>query len=117
MLSKTHLALTFIREIVFALPGVIEKILFDTPAFYVNKNIFARLKEDEENLVIHTVEREKWMFKALETFFITDHYLKYKYMLINLDRVDPSDLKYLLLTAYKNRATKKQVSLLTDFID
>ena len=43
MLSKTHLALTFIREIVFALPGVIEKILFDTPAFYVNKNIFARL--------------------------------------------------------------------------
>lgn len=117
MLNKTHLALTFIREVVLKLPGVTEKRIFDTPAFYVNKNIFTRLKEDEENLVIHTVEREKWMDKDPETFFITDHYLKYKYMLIDLDRVDPSDLKFLLLTAYKNRANKKQISFLKEQID
>lgn len=87
------------------------------PAFYVNKNIFARLKEDEENLVIHTVERENGINKDPVIFFITDHYLKYKYILINLDWVDPSDLKYLLITAYKNRATKKQVSFLNEQID
>jgi len=110
MKEKTLLALTFIRNIVCAMPGVNEQYLFDTPAFYVNKKIFARLKEDEENLVIHTVEREIWMGKDSQTFFITDHYLKYKYMLVNLDRVDPVDLKSLLITAYKNRATKKQIS-------
>jgi len=110
MQDKTLLALTFIRQIVLPLPGVNEQYLFDSPAFYVNKKIFARLKEDEENLVIHTVEREIWMKKDNQTFFITDHYLKYKYMLINLDRVEPSDLKSLLITAYKNRATKKQIS-------
>jgi len=110
MQDKTLLALTFIRQIVLPLPGVNEQYLFDTPAFYVNKKIFARLKEEEENLVIHTVEREIWMEKDSQTFFITDHYLNYKYMLVNLDCVDPEDLKLLLISAYKNRATKKQIS-------
>ena len=107
MKNETHLALIYIRDIVLKLPGVTEKICFGTPAFYVNKHIFARLKEDDENLVIHTLEREKWMQKDPQTFFITDHYLKYKYMLINLDRVNPENLKELLITAWRNRASKK----------
>ncbi len=107
MKLETRLALTFIREVVASLPESVEQICFDTPAFYVNKNIFARLKEDEENLVIHTIEREKWMEKDGLTFFITDHYLNYKYMLVNLNRVDPSDLRQLLIDAWSNRAPKK----------
>lgn len=109
METKTLLALTFIRGVVLKLPGVTEKILFDTPAFYVNKNIFVRLKEDFENLVVHTLEREKWMEKDPKTFFITAHYQNYKYMLVNLDRVEPEDLKELLITAWKNRAPKKML--------
>ncbi len=107
MQDKTLLALTFIRETVFGLQGTEERITFDTPAFYVNNKLFARLKEDGENLAIHTVEREKWMAKDPLTFFITDHYINYKYMLINLDRVDPSDLKSLLISAWQNRAPKR----------
>ena len=41
MENKTHLALTFIRTVVCELPRATEKLLFDTPAFYVNKKIFA----------------------------------------------------------------------------
>lgn len=113
MQDKTILALTFIRQAVLSLPDVYEQICFDTPAFYVNKHIFARLKEDEENLVIHTVEREKWVNKDPKTFFITDHYLNYKYMLVNLERVEPADLKELLLTAWKTRANKTTLKKLT----
>ena len=110
MQNKTILALTYIRQIVFSLPGTAEKIVFGTQAFYINKHIFARLHEDEENLVIHTLEREKWIEKDHETFFITEHYQNYKYMLINLDRVDPEDLSELLLQAWINRAPKKLVT-------
>lgn len=106
MKDKTILALTFIRNIVAELPGTEEKICFDTPAFYTNKNIFARLKEDEEDLVIYTEERDKWMKLYPDIFTITPHYIKYKYMLINLDRVDPQDLKILLITAWKQRTSK-----------
>lgn len=114
MQDKTILALTFVRSVVLSLPGVTEQLCFETPAFYVNKHIFARLKEDEENIAIHTIEREQWMLKDPQTFFITDHYLNYKYMLVNLDRVEPNDLKELLITAWKNRAPKKY---LKEFLD
>ncbi len=107
MKDKTRLALTFIRNFVFTLPEVIERLSFETPAFYVQKNMFARLKEGEEELVIHTIEREKWMFADPLTFYITPHFLNYKYMMINLDRVEPEILKELLLTAWTNRASKK----------
>ncbi|TKC10075.1 hypothetical protein FA048_07660 [Pedobacter polaris] len=114
MTNKTLLALTFIRKVVFEFPGVTEQICFETPAFYVEKYIFARLKEDGENLVIHTLERDKWLEKDPNTFFITPHYLKYKYMLVNLDRVVPEVLSGLLFTAWKNRAPKKLLKQLKD---
>lgn len=106
MKEKTILALTFIRSVVANLPEVEERLLFDTPAFYTGKNIFARLKEDEENLVIYTEEREKWMKQNPQVFTITPHFLKYKYMLVNLDGVEPKHLKELLITAWKLRTTK-----------
>lgn len=105
--NNTRLALTFIRNTVMAFPGVTEQLCFETPAFYVNKHIFARLKEDGINLVIHTVEREKWIEKDPQAFFVTAHYVRYKYMLVDLERVDPNHLKALLLSAWKNRAPKR----------
>jgi len=118
--------LEFVRKIVMPLPGVTEKMCYNTPAFYVNKKIFCRLKEDCETLVIQTDEREKWMdtdpltFFVTDhylntdymdtdplTFFVTDHYLNTDYMLIALQTLSPDDLKSLLLTAWCNRAPKK----------
>lgn len=112
MQNKTLLALTFIRDFVFTLPEVSERLSFETPAFYVQKNMFARLKEGEEELVVHTLERDKWMKIDSLTFYITPHFLNYKYMMINLDRVEPEILKELLLTAWTNRASKKLLKLI-----
>lgn len=89
------------------LPGVTEKLCYGTPAFYVNKKIFSRLKEDGETLVVQSNERGKWMEADPATFFITDHYLNYDYMLVALKTVSPDDLKQLLVTAWNNRAGKK----------
>lgn len=112
MQEKTVLALTFIRNFVFTLPEVSERLSFDTPAFYVQKNMFARLKEGEEELVIHTLERDKWLHLDPLTFYITPHFLNYKYMMVNLDRVEPEILKELLFTAWSNRASKKLLKLI-----
>jgi hypothetical protein len=106
--------LNFLRQTVEQLPGVTEKLCFETPAFYVNDKLFARLKEDGETLAINTEEREKWMEADPETFFITDHYLKSKYMLINLSSVKQTTLKVLLTRAWKNRAPKKLLKTFED---
>lgn len=102
-------ALEFIRQSLAHLPGVTEKLCFATPAFYVNKKIFSRLREDGDTLVIQTTERDKWTSTDPETFFITDHYRDYDYMLLSLKRVEPADLKKLLEAAWYGRATKKLI--------
>ena len=96
-----------IRKHLLPLPGIHEKLCFGTPAFYVTDKLIARLKEDGNTLVIHTTEREKWMYAKPATFFITDHYKNYSYMLINLKIVTPSDLRKLLTEAWRNRAPKR----------
>ncbi|RYY35528.1 MAG: hypothetical protein EOP46_09690 [Sphingobacteriaceae bacterium] len=107
MENNALLSLQFVRNVVSALPGTSEKICFDTPAFYVNNKIIARLKEDDENFVLYTEERDKWMQADPVTFHITDHYVNYKFMLVRLDTVNPDDMKQLLITAWKNRAPKR----------
>ena len=99
--------LDFIRSAILDLPGVTEKLCFETPGFYVGGKLFARLKEDGETLAIHTTEREKWIRANPETFFVTDHYQNYKYMLISLGAIDKPTLSQLLAAAWRERATKK----------
>ena len=99
--------LDFIRQIANALPGVTEKLCFDTPAFYAGGKLFARLKEDGETLAIHTEERDRWIAIDPQAYYVTDHYQNYKYMLINLAFVDKPTLAQLLTAAWKERASKK----------
>lgn len=105
----TVVYLEFIRNAVRHLPGVVERPSYSTPGFFAGKKLFARMKEDGETLVIQTYEREKWMEANPDTFFITDHYLNYDYMLISLKRVSPDDLTKLLLIAWCNMATNKLI--------
>jgi hypothetical protein len=109
MNPNTFIYLEFLRETLMQLPGVTEKLCYGTPGFYVNKKMFARMKEDGETLVVQSIIREKWMLKDPQTFFITDHYLNYDYMLVNLQRVAPDELISVLLTAWRNRAPQKLV--------
>jgi hypothetical protein len=60
-------------------------------------------------LVVRTEEREKWMAKDPEIFFITDHYKDYPAVLVNLPKVNPNDLEQLLIEAWKGRASKSLV--------
>jgi hypothetical protein len=109
MNTSTFIHLQFLRDMLSSLPGFNEKLCFGTPGFYVGKKLFARIKEDGETLVVQSFERDGWMEKDPETFFITDHYLDYDYMLINLQRISPGDLQRLLLAAWHNRATEKLI--------
>jgi hypothetical protein len=107
---ELNIHLEFLRQTLMPLPGISEKPCYGTPGFYVGKKMFARMKEDGETLVVQSFERELWMDKDPDTFFITDHYLNYDYVLVNLLRVSTGDLVSLLFTAYRNRATGKIIT-------
>ena len=76
-----------VREIILRLPGVEEYTCFGTPAFRVNKKLIARLREDGETLVVRNEERDLWIKKDPVIYFITDHYLNYPSLLVNLSKV------------------------------
>ncbi|MEO3402996.1 MmcQ/YjbR family DNA-binding protein [Mucilaginibacter sp. CAU 1740] len=109
MATDMHIFMRFMHNTLMHLPGVTQKPHFEDEAFYVNGKIFANVKEKEEVLAVHTLEREKWMTKDPDTYFITPHYQKYKYMAVRLETASPEDVKELLITAYLARATKKLI--------
>jgi len=96
-----------VRKAALALPGAIEGTCYGTPGFYAGKKLFARLREEGDVLVVYTFEREIWMTKDENIFFITDHYQNHPYMLVALDKVSTADLVALLTAAWRSRATKK----------
>ncbi|MEO6231949.1 MAG: MmcQ/YjbR family DNA-binding protein [Ferruginibacter sp.] len=95
-----------VSSMVDGLPGVYEKLCYDTPAFYVGKKLFVRLKEDGTTIVVYNNERDNWIAKDADVFFITDHYINYPLMLVNLQNVSATDLKELLINSWQLRAAK-----------
>lgn len=93
-----------VSNIVTRFSGTEASTSYGTPAYKVNKKVFVRLKEDGQTIVVYTEEREKWMKKNPEIFFITDHYKNYPLMLISLLTVKEKDLTTLLLASWNLRA-------------
>ena len=88
-------------------PGAEAGTSYGTPAYKVNKKLFARLKENGQTLVVFSNERDKWMKQNPAVFFITDHYKNYPMMLIDLATVTRKDLKTLLLASWQMRVPER----------
>ena len=99
------MSLTFkdVRKIALSLENVEEGTSYGTPAFKVGGKLLARLREDRESLVVGTTfeEREEMMAAEPETYYITDHYLKYPWVLVRLSRVHSDSLRDLLSRALR----------------
>jgi hypothetical protein len=103
-------AVTFkdVRRLVSSLKGVEEGTSYGTPAFKIGGKLIARLKEDGESLVVGTTfeEREEMMAAEPRTYYITDHYLNYPWVLVRLSRVSPDALRDLLNRALRLASAK-----------
>lgn len=98
-----------VRSIALGLPNVTEGTSYGTPALHLQKKLLARLREDGETLVmtIDQAEREFWILRNPDTYFITDHYAGYPKMLVRLSRVSYDDLQVLLKQAWRMLAPKR----------
>jgi hypothetical protein len=98
-----------VRRIARALEGVEEWTWYGTPGFKVGGTGFARLHQDGESLVVHVdfEQREALMEADPETYYITDHYLNYEWILVRLSRVRPDALRDLLRGAWRWAGARK----------
>jgi hypothetical protein len=87
-----------VRKIAQTIENAEESTSYGTPAFKIRGKLFARQNETPDWLVVRTTfeERDALMASDIETYFITDHYLKYPWVLVSLSRVDRAALEDLL---------------------
>jgi hypothetical protein len=108
------MALTFkeVRKLALSLDNVEEGTSYGTAAFKIRGKLIARLKEDGESLVVGTTfeEREEMLAADPETYYITDHYLKYPWVLVRLPKVHPDAMRDLLKGAVRLASKSKRVS-------
>ena len=107
-------AMTFaaVHKMALALEGVEEATSYGTPAFKVRGTMLARLRPELDALVVAmSIEgRDELIAADPETYFITDHYLKYPYVLVKLARVHPDAMQDLLRGAWRSAATAKKAT-------
>ena len=91
-----------------ALPEVEESTSYGTAALKVRGKLFARLREDGETLVVRVGdEREALVLAAPGTFFVTPHYEKYPWALVNLLAIQPDELRDILTAAWLLQAPRR----------
>ncbi len=92
-----------VRRIAHALPDVEDGMSYGTPALRVNGKLFVRLREDIDSIVLKMPfdRRDELMAADPDCFYITDHYLRYPWVLVRLANVKARALPGLLQTAYR----------------
>jgi hypothetical protein len=96
-----------VRKIALKFPHVEDGTSYGTAALKLKKKFFVRLKEDGDSLVIGMPfeQREVLMAEDPGTYYITDHYLNYEYVLVRLSKVAEDALRDLLKGAYRGALT------------
>ena len=99
-----------IRRLALAMPDVEESTSYGTPALKVKRQLFVRLHQDLDKIVLRMPfdRREELMAEDPETYFITDHYRDYPWVLVSLAKVRPDALRDLLNIACRTALEGKK---------
>ncbi|MBD5656107.1 MAG: MmcQ/YjbR family DNA-binding protein [Candidatus Eremiobacteraeota bacterium] len=99
-----------IRRIAQAYPDIEVGLSYGTPALKVKGKLLVRLRDDIDALVIKTTfqRRDELMASDPETYYITDHYLRYEWVLVRLSTVRTEALENLLQFAYEQSRPAKR---------
>lgn len=101
-----------IRKMALSWPEVEDGTSYGTPALKVRKKMLARLREDNDSLVISGVpldEREMLVESQPKIFYFTDHYRDYPMVLIRLSKAKRSHVEPLLRRHWRTLASKAAV--------
>jgi hypothetical protein len=89
------------------LPEVEESTSYGTPALKVKGKGFARLRTEAEGglvLLCPLEEKEALLASGDPAFYTTPHYDGYGAILVDLERVDPAELRELIIEAWRRKA-------------
>ena len=97
-----------VRKTALALSGVEESTSYGTAALKVRGKLMARLKEDNETLVLRVKweERQRLLAVHPEQFFLTEHYRSGPWVLLRLKLASVAQVRKALSHAWQESAPK-----------
>jgi hypothetical protein len=101
-----------IRRLALALPEAHEVLTWgDHPTFRVRKKIFAILSADERSVRLKATHEAQAALVGSEpeTFFLPSHVARFGWVGVDLERVDPEELRELVEEAWRLTAPKRTV--------
>ncbi len=102
-------------ELATRLPGVEVSTAQGTPALTLDGRLLARLRSDAEGFLVTRCdlqERERLLAEAPEVFHLTEAYVNYPMILIDLTRIDRETLARLLEQAWRHLASPARLQAL-----
>ncbi|UJA18734.1 hypothetical protein HJD18_05555 [Thermoleophilia bacterium SCSIO 60948] len=101
-----------VRALALALPGAEEGTSYRTTAWKVRGTLFARLRDDDERLVVFCdfIEREALLQSGSPAYELTDHYRDYPMILIRLAAIGRDELEEMLVESWRHRAPKRMLA-------
>jgi len=111
--NRSAVTYDIVRALARELPDVEESTSYGTPALKVGGKLFVRLKEDAETIVLRTdaYERAHLIGSDPRTFFITEHYREYPWVLVRLSEVKRAQIAELLEGAWRRVAPKRLIAI------
>ena len=101
-----------VKKIASAMPDVEASTSYGTPALKVRGKLMARLKEDDETLVLRATweERERVLTLYPEVYFLTEHHRGHAWVLLRLAAATPTQLKASITHAWYESAPKSLIA-------
>jgi len=98
-----------VRKIALAWSEVEDGSSYGTPALKVRKKLLARLREDNDSLVMLGVPLDERDMLIEKIFYFTDHYRDYPTVLIRLSKAKRAIVEPLLGRRWRELASKAAV--------
>jgi hypothetical protein len=100
------------KKIALSLPETHEKPSYGSPAIFVAKKFFTRLRKEDNSLVliVDGMEHRDMMLELdPKTYHITAHYKDYPAVLVRMERISPEELQIMLERRWRQIAPKKLI--------
>ena len=103
-----------LRELALGLPGAEERETWGHPTFRVRDKIFASLWDSEAGTVatVKASPEDQAELVAADpaTFGVASHVGRYGWTTVQLDRVDPDEMRELVVEAWRRTAPRRAVA-------
>jgi hypothetical protein len=101
-----------LRELALGLPGAQERETWGHPTFRVRDKIFASMGDDGVVATVKASPEDQAELVAADpaTFGVASHVGRFGWVTVRLDRVDPDEMRELVVEAWRRTAPARAVS-------